>query len=135
MNERVLVNAVAERTVELLMPRLLSALTGDGGGSDDHDLVDAATMADLLGVTRGYVYAHADDLGVVRLGEGPRPRLRFDVDAARAALRRSHGEGSQQPDTSTVAPIRGGRRAGDRRRLPNGLPEPGSVLASRGRAA
>jgi hypothetical protein len=63
-------------------------------------MVDAATLAaelgvarsfvyehaDTLGVARSFVYEHADTLGVVKLGNGSRPRLRFDVDRAREAL-------------------------------------------------
>jgi len=41
-------------------------------------LVDAATVARRLGVTRNWVYAHADQLGAMRLGNG-RGRLRFDL--------------------------------------------------------
>jgi len=40
-------------------------------------LVDAASVAEHLGVSRDYVYEHADDLGARRLGSGPRARLRF----------------------------------------------------------
>lgn len=47
-------------------------------------LVDATTLADLLGVTRSVVYAHADELGARRLGTGSRPRLRFDAHEALA---------------------------------------------------
>jgi hypothetical protein len=49
-------------------------------------LVDAATLADVLGISRDTVYARADQLGAVRLGTGPRARLRFDPDRARQAL-------------------------------------------------
>lgn len=42
-------------------------------------LVDAATVAERLGFSRDYVYAHADELGAIRVGSGPRPRLRFDL--------------------------------------------------------
>jgi hypothetical protein len=41
-------------------------------------LVDAATLAERLGVERDWVYAHAKELHGVRLG-GPRGRLRFDL--------------------------------------------------------
>jgi hypothetical protein len=50
------------------------------------ELVDAATLARVLGVTRDFIYAHAVELGGRRLGDvgdGKRPRWRFDVDAAR----------------------------------------------------
>jgi hypothetical protein len=41
-------------------------------------LIDAADVARMLGVTRGWVYEHATELGAIRLGSGTRPRLRFD---------------------------------------------------------
>lgn len=43
-------------------------------------LVDAATLADRLGFTRDYVYRHAAELGALRFGDGPRARLRFDLE-------------------------------------------------------
>jgi len=43
-------------------------------------LLTAAEVAHRFGVHRTWVYAHADDLGVVRLGAGPRAPLRFDCD-------------------------------------------------------
>ncbi|HWH92906.1 MAG TPA: hypothetical protein VNT03_03515 [Baekduia sp.] len=47
-------------------------------GDTTPHLVDAAAVAAMLGVTRGWVYEHATELGAVRLGAGTRPRLRFD---------------------------------------------------------
>lgn len=41
-------------------------------------LVDATAVASYLGVQREWVYEHADELGALRLGSGPRARLRFD---------------------------------------------------------
>ena len=41
-------------------------------------LLTARQVAARFNVERSWVYAHADELGVVRLGQGPRPRLRFD---------------------------------------------------------
>jgi hypothetical protein len=49
-------------------------------------LVDARVLAEELGVARDWVYANADRLGGVRLGNGPRARLRFDVEKARDRL-------------------------------------------------
>jgi hypothetical protein len=64
-------------------------------------LVDAAAVAAMLGVTRGWVYEHATELGAVRLGSGTRPRLRFDPQRVGQVLddgltpqpgqRRTHG--------------------------------------------
>ncbi len=51
-------------------------------------LLDAARLARLLGVTRQWVYEHANELGAVRLGDGSRPRLRFDPAVATQVLER-----------------------------------------------
>ena len=57
-------------------------------------LVDAQALAEQLGVARDWVYANAERLGVVRLGSGPRARMRFDVEQAREALT-ADAEGDQ----------------------------------------
>ena len=43
----------------------------------------APIVADHYAVTRDFVYAHANELGGIRLGTGPRPRLRFDPATVR----------------------------------------------------
>ena len=43
-----------------------------------HGLLTARQVAARFSVERSWVYAHADELGVIRLGHGPRPRMRFD---------------------------------------------------------
>lgn len=63
------VEAIARRVLELVEDLLLQ--------SRDR-YVDAAGLAEMLGVERDWVYAHSAELGGVRLG-GPRGRLRFDV--------------------------------------------------------
>jgi len=50
-------------------------------------LLSAQELADALGVSRKFVYTHAGRLGAMEIGDGPRPRLRFDLARARAALR------------------------------------------------
>jgi hypothetical protein len=47
--------------------------------------VDAAAIAEALGRSREWVYEHADRLGGMRVGDGPRPRWSFDFAAAIAA--------------------------------------------------
>jgi hypothetical protein len=66
--------AVTERVLELLDER------------QANDLIEAADLARVLGVGREWVYEHADQLGAIRLGEGPRPRLRFEVGRAVASF-------------------------------------------------
>jgi hypothetical protein len=82
------VRRIAERVVDLLSVRGVPCASAHGTGSAFPDgrcpqtastgLVDAATLAELLGVERNWVYAHAKQLGGIRLG-GPRGRLRFDL--------------------------------------------------------
>jgi len=43
--------------------------------------LDAAELAKQLGVSRAWVYEHASELGATRIGNGPRPRLRFPAPA------------------------------------------------------
>jgi hypothetical protein len=40
-------------------------------------------VAEHYAVGVRFIYAHADDLGPIRLGAGPRPRLRFDPAVVR----------------------------------------------------
>jgi len=58
-------------------------------------LVDAATLADHLGISRDTVYRHADELGVIRIGG----RLRFDLERA------STPAGESAAQTGTTAPV------------------------------
>jgi hypothetical protein len=78
------VEAVARRVAELLI---------DQHGRDV--LLTAQDLAARLGVHPSWVYAHAAELGALRLGRGPKAPLRFDPDAVLAALR--NGEESLPP--------------------------------------
>jgi hypothetical protein len=87
---------IAGRVAELLSPPPAPA-----------PLVDAQTVAQALGVSRDTVYSHASELGGQRIGNGDRPRWRFDLDRALAAWNhRSASEGSQgveSPPTPRVS--------------------------------
>lgn len=75
-------------------------------------LVDVVAVAEYLAVTPDWVYAHADDLGARRLGNGPKARLRFSLEEVDERLRTcSIGRGSQSSEKRTVEPIRRRRRA------------------------
>ncbi|MBS1868294.1 MAG: hypothetical protein JSS99_01380 [Actinobacteria bacterium] len=85
------IEAIARRVVELLRsepPRP----TGSGVGER---LLTAAEVARWWGVERSWVYQHALRLGVIRLGDGPRPRLRFDP----ALVARRLGDPKRAPGT------------------------------------
>lgn len=67
-------------------------------------LVDPLELAATLGVTRGFVYEHADELGVIRLGSGPKARQRYDVAIALERLTAcTSGKGSN--DTQVPSPV------------------------------
>jgi hypothetical protein len=63
--------AIAQQVAELLRRR-------DSSDDATHALLTAGQVAARFNVDRTWVYAHAGELGVVRLGSGRRPRLRFD---------------------------------------------------------
>jgi hypothetical protein len=79
------IEAIAHRVAELLNQRPAAVR-----------LVDAATLAAVLGVERDWIYAHATQLGAIRLG-GPRGRLRFDPNHALHALRLSPQPAAERP--------------------------------------
>jgi hypothetical protein len=116
--ELLLADAIAARVTEMLSDDTASAV----------GLVSAAEVARELNVGRQWVYEHADELGARRLGDGPRARLRFDLETVRAASvclasNKSHGQKPSPVAKSAATAEPSGRR------LPNGLPEPGSILA------
>ncbi len=90
------IEAVAARVVELLHEQT------------EHParLVDAAALARILGVERDWVYARARELEAIRLGDGPRAPLRFDLRRVRELL--STG-GGRQARPAEPTPRRRGR--------------------------
>lgn len=94
---------LAPETIERIAQRVAQLLRHEPPPLDDdratvpaaqRDLMDAEQLAKHLGLTRAWVYEHANQLGAIQLGDGPRPRLRFDPALAREALRaRRHRSG------------------------------------------
>jgi hypothetical protein len=85
------VDAIASRVVELLReePRV-----------GRH--VDTTAVATMLGVSGDWVREHAAELGAVRVGDGPKGALRFDLRRVKAALdhrrlERPRGESKRRP--------------------------------------
>jgi hypothetical protein len=96
--------AVAQRVLELVDDR-------EGNG-----LVDAAELARMLGVHRDWVYEQGERLGAIRLGDGLRPRLRFEVSRALESFKRLSATAPGSSNGSARTPVprpwrsRGGRR-------------------------
>jgi hypothetical protein len=114
------VEAVALRVVQLMH---------SGYEANGRRLVDAATLSGELGVDRSWVYAHRDELGVVRLGSGSKPRLRFDVRVARAALAHARNEPAAMSNAGSVDPFPRKQLRSKRK------PAVGRVLAVKARGA
>ncbi|HEX5375996.1 MAG TPA: hypothetical protein VFW48_07540 [Solirubrobacterales bacterium] len=105
------VEKIARRVVELLERR----------GLQKRELVDAAELARRFGIERSWVYTHAIELGAVKLGNGAKPRLRFDPEVAERVLRRAGEVPAADP------PARSGKRAGQ----PRGSVDRGELLPIR----
>lgn len=100
--DTVLARALSDATFATALARALAPHLADHGGTAG-GLVDAQAVADALGVSRSTVYDHAADLGGLRLGDGPRARLRFDLHDAR---RRWTATAPPADDDVTSAPRR-----------------------------
>jgi hypothetical protein len=83
------------------------------GQASAPELVDTAEIARRFGVSRDFVYDHAEDLGAVRLGNGPKARLRFDPAKVGRALQKPPKKPTPQPrrrrtrPSSSLLPVRG----------------------------
>jgi hypothetical protein len=114
---------VARRVIALLDERALddaelAELLGDGiqraGGDRRRELLTVAQIAQKYGVHPSWVYAHKRELGAVPLGDGPRPRLRFDPHVVADRLR-----AAPAPDTTrTRSPASRPRRRRALRSVP-----------------
>ena len=105
-------NDQLDRLAEQIVERLTNV---DGRPRRKGSLVDAREVAFALGVSRDYVYAHREELGGERIGQGPRGRLRFDLDRALStSISRSVSEGSPATDPPAVV------KAGQSGPPPNG---------------
>jgi hypothetical protein len=90
------IEAIAQRVAELIRAEASLA---------DQRYVDATTLARLLAIDRDWVYAHAGELGAVRLG-GTHGRLRFDTRVVAHALR-TRREPASRPKRRPSAAKRG----------------------------
>jgi hypothetical protein len=102
---------LAPESIEALAAALAEALGGEGGeraaGSDDGKepkMISAEEVSRRWGVGRRWVYNHADRLGATRMGDGRRPRLRFDPAevAERLGAPRPRGGGPDRPRLTAI---------------------------------
>jgi hypothetical protein len=95
------IDAIAHRVVELLHE----------SDPQPNKLLTADELARRFGVSRAWVYEHANELGVIRLGEGARGRLRFDLQVAAEAIQ-------ARTTPTTLQPRQPRRRPGRPRKRP-----------------
>jgi hypothetical protein len=100
MLDRQDVEAIAREIADLLI-----------GRAPVRRYVDTATLAAMLGCSEEWLRDHAAELGAVRLGDGPKGALRFDVASVDEALERRRLDKTKPPRRRT--------RPGPPRRPPN----------------
>jgi hypothetical protein len=84
-SRRTLDPADIEAIADLAAQRMVQLLERPGVSA--HQLMEPKQLAGALNVSVDYVYAHAADLGAMRLGDGPKARLRFDLRTAQTAMK------------------------------------------------
>lgn len=103
---------IAPESIEALATRLAELLRGstrepERPAPSKKKMLSAAEVSDLWGVSRVWVYRHAEALGVRRLGSGTRPRLRFDpeeIEERLGAPRRGRAA-ADRPRLTAIAEI------------------------------
>lgn len=90
-------------SIEAIARRVAELLVGEHGSGI---WIDATEVARRFGFSRDYVYRHADELGAVRIGDGPNARLRFDVSVLTEKLRGFSSRGAELPKRATQRSVR-----------------------------
>jgi hypothetical protein len=93
--------ATAHRLAVDLTPQAVEQIAGRVAQLLRHDLsrtetnpapapgwMTAKELASHLKLNPAWVYEHAEELGVIRTGDGPKARMRFDLQTATQALQR-----------------------------------------------
>ena len=70
------VRAIAEAIADVLSERGLIVYAGPSASAR---VLSAREVSKLLGRSAPWVYAHATELGAIRMGNGPKARIGFDL--------------------------------------------------------
>jgi hypothetical protein len=97
--DRRIVEAIAGQVVALIREELGLQLPAE-------EWVDAREIARRFGLSRAWVYAHARQLGAVRLGSGPRARMRFDPHLVAVGLRAIRVGADEAPTADSAIGVR-----------------------------
>jgi len=110
------IEQVAQRVAQLLRHEQPSAADPQAETHSPAHLLSAEQLARHLGLNRAWVYEHATELGAIQLGDGPRPRLRFDAQVAAQALQ------ARRRRNAPTAAVEKPRPRPTRRRTPSNVP-------------
>jgi hypothetical protein len=110
------IEQVAQRVAQLLRHDQPPTADQDEAHPKPAHLLTAEQLARHLGLNRAWVYEHAAELGAIQLGNGPRPRLRFDAQLAAQALQARR---RNEPTATSEKPRPAQTR---RRRTPSTVP-------------
>jgi hypothetical protein len=77
------IDAIVERTAHLVV----QLLDRHRPRTRDFEFLKPKDLAKELDVSVDYVYEHAVELGAMPLGDGPKARLRFELQTAKRAMR------------------------------------------------
>lgn len=94
------------KDIEAIAERVVERLTEQTKAPGTIGLASAAQVAKLYGVTPSWVYANKTRLGAVKLGDGPRARLRFDLERVEEELLPRRGSQPQPPRRKRGRPRR-----------------------------
>jgi hypothetical protein len=86
--------AIAAAIADVLAGRGLVVYAGPGGSAR---VLNAREVSQLLGRSTQWVYAHATELGAIRMGNGPKARIGFDLATSSAIPRAADGCASRCP--------------------------------------
>lgn len=112
------VEQVAARVAALLQRQQQNQEHGET--SEPTGMLTVTQLAQHLHLHPAWVYEHADELGAIRIGSGPKARIRLDLYTAKEALRQN--QASRAPAAATPKP-----RPTSRRRRPS-TPPPVELL-------
>jgi hypothetical protein len=115
------IDTLAIRIAQELAPMVadeLRAGTGVVSAGEPAGLVTTRELARQIGMSPRFVYDHQDELGVTRMGPGPKAPLRFDPDRSKARLAELQEQGvvkttprlerRELPENAPLLPVRGG---------------------------
>jgi hypothetical protein len=91
--------AIAAKVIEIVQREL-----GVSATPPHVELIDAREVARRSGFSRAWVYENAGRLGAVRVGDGRRPRLRFDARVVARVLKARSTRRPAAPDEPEPPP-------------------------------